>query len=124
MLENIELNSLIARRHEELEVIKSKNILPFEYSYEVDSYSMQIKNSYDEYAEKTVRIAGRLMALRKMGKASFAQIQDKEGRIQIYLKRDELNEQYDLFKLLDIGDIVGVEGFVFKTRTEEIFCSH
>lgn len=120
MLENQELNTLIARRHEELEAIKSKNILPFEYAYEIDSYSMQIKNNYDEYAEKTVKIAGRLMALRKMGKASFAQIQDKEGKIQIYLKRDELNDQYDLFKLLDIGDIIGIEGFVFKTRTEEI----
>jgi lysyl-tRNA synthetase class 2 len=120
MLENQELNTLIARRFEELEAIKSKNVLPFEYAYEVDSYSMQIKNNYNEYAEKTVKIAGRLMALRKMGKASFAQIQDKEGRIQIYLKRDELNEQYDLFKLLDIGDIIGIEGFVFKTRTEEI----
>ena len=120
MLENQELNTLVARRHEELEAIKSKDILPFEYAYDVDSYSMQIKNNFEEYDEKTVKIAGRLMALRKMGKASFAQIQDKEGRIQIYLKRDELKEQYDLFKLLDIGDIIGIEGFIFKTRTEEI----
>ncbi len=124
MLENQpvekDLNTLIVRRHEELEEIKNKGILPFEYEYEVDSSSIQIKNDFDGFENKTVRAAGRLMAIRKMGKASFAQIQDKEGRIQIYLKRDELLEQYDMFKLLDIGDIIGVEGFVFKTRTEEI----
>jgi len=67
-----------------------------------------------------VRIAGRLMAIRKMGKASFAHIQDAQGKIQIYLRRDDLNEQYKAFKLMDIGDIVGVEGFVFKTKTGEI----
>lgn len=60
------------------------------------------------------------MAIRKMGKASFAHIQDKDGRIQIYLKKDEIGEQYDVFKLLDIGDLIGIEGFVFKTKTEEI----
>lgn len=115
-----DLNILIARRHEELQELISKNILPYEYAYDVDAYSLQIKHNYDKYEGKTVKIAGRLMAIRKMGKASFAQIQDRDGRIQIYLKRDELNEMYDVFKLLDIGDIIGVEGFVFKTRTEEI----
>ncbi len=60
------------------------------------------------------------MALRKMGKASFAQIQDRDGKIQIYLRKDDIGDQYSVFKLLDIGDLVGVEGFVFKTRTEEI----
>lgn len=124
MLENQsvekDLNSLIARRHEELEEIKNKGILPFEYEFEVDSYSTEIKNNYDKYDGKNVKIAGRLMAIRKMGKASFAQIQDKDGRIQIYLKRDEIGEQYAMFKLLDIGDIIGIDGYVFKTRTEEI----
>ncbi|MCB9209855.1 MAG: lysine--tRNA ligase [Ignavibacteriales bacterium] len=124
MLENQHLekdiNTLIARRHEELEEIKNKGILPFEYEFDVDSYSVNIKSNYEQLEGKTVKIAGRLMAIRKMGKASFAQIQDKDGRIQIYLKRDEIGEQYDLFKLLDIGDLVGVEGFVFKTKTEEI----
>ncbi len=115
-----ELNILIARRHEELKEIKEKGILPYEYQFGTDSYSMTIKSNYDALEGKTVKIAGRLMAIRKMGKASFAQIQDKEGRIQIYLKRDEIGEQYAMFKLLDIGDLVGVEGYVFKTRTEEI----
>ena len=124
MLENQpiekDLNTLIARRHEELNEIKAKGILPFEYEYDADTFSKQIKSDFDNYVEKTVKIAGRLMAIRKMGKASFAQIQDRDGKIQIYLKRDELGEMYDVFKLLDIGDIIGVEGFVFKTRTEEI----
>jgi len=124
MLENQpadkELNNLIARRFEELEEIKKRGILPFEYEYDVDSYSLQIKSDFENFENKDVKIAGRLMALRKMGKASFAQIQDKDGKIQIYLKRDELGEIYDMFKLLDIGDIIGVEGFVFKTRTQEI----
>ncbi len=124
MLENQsnekELNTLIARRFEELEEIKNKNVRPYEYEYDVDSYSMQIKNDYEKFEGKTVKIAGRLMAIRKMGKASFAQIQDKEGRIQIYLRRDEIGEQYAIFKLLDIGDLIGVEGFVFKTKTGEI----
>ena len=115
-----ELNTLIARRHEELEELKNKGIQPFAYEYDVDSYSAEIKNNYEKYAGKTVKIAGRLMAIRKMGKASFAQIQDEYGRIQIYLRRDEIGDQYAMFKLLDIGDIIGVEGYVFKTRTEEI----
>ena len=115
-----ETNILIERRHEELKEIKNKGILPYEYEFEIDSYSLDIKADYEHYETKDVKIAGRIMALRKMGKASFAHIQDKQGKIQIYLKRDELGEMYDVFKLLDIGDIVGIEGFVFKTRTEEI----
>ena len=115
-----DVNTLIARRFEELEEIKKMNVRPYEYSYDVDTYSKQIKNQFENYEGKTVKVAGRLMAIRKMGKASFAHIQDKDGRIQIYLKKDEIGEQYDVFKLLDIGDLIGIEGFVFKTKTEEI----
>lgn len=115
-----ELNTLIERRFEELDEIQKMGTLPYEYEYDVDTYSKQIKNDFENFENKNVNIAGRLMAIRKMGKASFAQIQDKEGKIQIYLKRDELNEQYAMFKLLDIGDIIGVKGFVFKTKTGEI----
>ncbi|MBL1211965.1 MAG: lysine--tRNA ligase [Ignavibacteriae bacterium] len=113
-------NTLIKRRREELEELTAKNFETYAYSYDVDSYSVSIKNSFTEGEEKNVKVAGRLMALRRMGKASFATIQDKEGRIQIYLRKDEIGEAYDAFKLLDIGDIIGVEGFVFKTRTGEI----
>ncbi|MEG8947403.1 lysine--tRNA ligase [Rosettibacter firmus] len=113
-------NTLIKRRYEELNELISKGILPYAYSYDVNNYSMNIKNNYELYEGKDVRIAGRIMTLRRMGKATFAHIQDNEGRIQIYLKRDDLGDNYDIFKLLDIGDIIGVEGFVFKTKTGEI----
>ncbi|MDH7604340.1 MAG: OB-fold nucleic acid binding domain-containing protein, partial [Melioribacter sp.] len=115
-----EYNSLIQRRYEELNELISKGILPYAYSYDVNNYSMNIKNNYVNYEGKDVRIAGRIMTLRRMGKATFAHIQDNEGRIQIYLKKDDLGDIYDIFKLLDIGDIIGVEGYVFKTKTGEI----
>lgn len=115
-----DVNSLIKRRFEELHELKEKNINPFAYSFDINSNSKDIKENYKEGVEQNVKIAGRIMAIRKMGKASFAHIQDHFGRIQIYLKKDELNEMYDAFKLLDIGDIIGVDGFVFVTKTGEI----
>jgi lysyl-tRNA synthetase class 2 len=121
-VENIQqdLNVLIQRRYEELEELKTKGIEPFAYSFDVDSDSESIKQNYVEGDVKNVKIAGRIMAIRRMGKASFAHVQDHTGRIQIYLKKDEIGEEYDAFKLLDIGDIIGIEGFVFKTKTGEI----
>jgi lysyl-tRNA synthetase class 2 len=115
-----EYNSLMKRRREELDELIKRGILPYAYSYDVDSYSSDIKQNYEKYEGKDVKVAGRIMALRRMGKATFAHIQDSRGRIQIYLKKDELGEMYDVFKLLDIGDIIGVAGFVFKTKTGEI----
>ncbi|MBI4810254.1 MAG: lysine--tRNA ligase, partial [Ignavibacteriales bacterium] len=67
-----------------------------------------------------VSIAGRIMSIRRMGKASFCHVQDSQGKIQVYLKKDDLGSTYDLFKLLDIGDIIGVEGYVFRTKMGEI----
>ena len=113
-------NELVKRRYEELEELKAKGIEPFAYSFDVDSNAEIIKNSFKEGEEHNVKIAGRIMAIRRMGKASFAHIMDHTGRIQIYLKKDEIGDDYDAFKLLDIGDIIGVEGFVFKTKTGEI----
>jgi len=115
-----DVNALIKRRHEELEELKKMGVVPYAYEFDINQYSKNIKDNYEEYEGKDVKIAGRLMAIRKMGKASFAQIQDDKGRIQIYLRKDEIGDQYQAFKLMDIGDIVGVEGFVFKTRTGEI----
>ncbi len=115
-----EYNSLIQRRYEELNELIAKGIQPYAYSYDVNNYSINIKNNFEQYENKDVKIAGRIMAIRRMGKASFAHIQDKEGRIQIYIKRDDIGDYYDNFKLLDIGDIIGVEGYVFKTKTGEI----
>jgi len=115
-----DLGVLIQRRHQELSELKKKGIEPFAYSYDVNSDSDNIKTNFKEDEKRIVRIAGRIMAIRRMGKASFAHIQDYAGRIQIYLKKDDLGENYDVFKLLDIGDIIGIEGYVFKTKTGEI----
>ena len=115
-----DINVLIKRRLEELHELKKMGIETFEYTYEVTSDSEDIIKNYKDDEQRNVKISGRIMALRRMGKASFAHIQDHKGRIQIYLKKDEIGESYDAFKLMDIGDIIGVEGFVFKTKTGEI----
>lgn len=117
---NQDLGVLIQRRYEELYEIKSKGIETYAYSYDLNSDSDNIKNNFSEEEKRIVKIAGRIMAIRRMGKASFAHIQDHLGRIQIYLKKDDLGGNYDIFRLLDIGDIIGVEGYVFKTKTGEI----
>lgn len=114
-----DLNALIKRRYEELDEIRKLNFEPYAYSYDVDSNSKEIKNNFEKYDGKDVKIAGRIMAIRRMGKASFTVIQDNVGKIQIYLRKDELGDSYAAFKLLDIGDIIGIEGFVFKTKTGE-----
>lgn len=115
-----DVNILIKRRFEELQEIKEKNINPYPHNFDVNTNSKEIKENFKEGVELNIKLAGRIMALRKMGKASFAHIQDHTGKIQIYLKKDELGEMYDIFKLLDIGDIIGIEGFVFLTKTGEI----
>jgi lysyl-tRNA synthetase class 2 len=115
-----EFNAIIQRRHDELKELIAKGVMPFAYNYGIDNYSETIKKNFEEYENKIVKVAGRIMTIRRMGKASFAHIQDNEGKIQIYLKKDDVGEYYDVFKLLDIGDIIGVEGFVFKTKTGEI----
>ncbi len=116
-----ELNELRRRRLEELEELKKTGICTYEYKYDVDAHSADIKNNFNKFENNDVSVAGRIMAIRKMGKASFFQIQDKEGRIQIYMRRDDVGvDTYKMFKLLDIGDIVGITGYVFKTKTGEI----
>jgi len=114
------VNDLIKRRLEELEELQQKGFETFAYSFDVTSDSETIKNNFVDGVELNVRIAGRIMAIRRMGKASFAHLQDHNGKIQIYLKKDEIGDSYDAFKLMDIGDIIGVEGFVFRTKTGEI----
>jgi len=115
-----DINVLMQRRLEELKELREKGFQPFAYSYNVTNKAKEIISGYDNYENKDVSVAGRIMAIRRMGKASFAHIQDDSGKIQIYLKKDEIGEAYDAFKLLDIGDIIGIEGFVFKTKTGEI----
>ena len=95
---------------------------PYELvKYPVDAYSEDIKANFEQLENQTVVIAGRMMSKRVMGKASFCNIQDGKGRIQCYVARDEIGEEsYAGFKKLDIGDIIGITGFVFKTKTGEI----
>lgn len=115
------LNDLRKQRIEKMDRIRELNLEPFAYGYDRTNFAADIIAAYRDGTEQTVSVAGRLMAVRRMGKASFAHLMDRSGRIQLYIKRDLLGEEsYDLFKLLDIGDIIGVKGTVFKTRTGEI----
>ncbi len=115
-----EINVLFKRRLEELGELKEKGFEPYAYSFDIDTDSNEIKSNFKEEEKRNVKIAGRIMGIRRMGKASFAHLQDNAGKIQVYLRKDEIGDAYIAFKLLDIGDIIGVEGFVFKTRTGEI----
>jgi lysyl-tRNA synthetase class 2 len=114
-------NQLIFQRKEKLKKLEEMGINPFPYTFDRTHSSAEIKGRFSKLENKTVRVSGRIMSNRLMGKAGFFHIADMEGRIQIYIKKDEVGENmFDLYKILDIGDIVGVEGKVFKTRTEEI----
>ncbi len=116
-----DLNELMLRRREEHDALRALGINPYPYSFDHTAYSRDVIESFVEgQPERRVAIAGRIMSLRRMGKASFCHVEDGKGRIQVYLKQDELGAVYDAFKLMDIGDIVGVEGFVFRTRTGEV----
>jgi len=119
--EQQELNDLMLRRREELQRLLDMNVNPYAYEFPRNAFSQEIIESYNENEPpRTVAVAGRIMSLRRMGKASFCHIQDSRGKIQIYLKKDDLGQMYDAFKLMDIGDIIGVEGFVFRTKMGEI----
>jgi lysyl-tRNA synthetase class 2 len=109
------------RRRDELDEIRKLDVEPYPYSFERTHFSQDIIKSFkDGSPPQNVSVAGRLMAIRRMGKASFAHIQDSQGRIQIYLKKDDLGSIYDAFRLMDIGDIIGVKGFVFRTKLGEV----
>lgn len=113
---------LLKIRQEKLQNLREAGKDPFLITtYDADHHSMDIKEDFDQLENQTVRIAGRIMLKRVMGKASFCHIQDLKGSIQIYLTRDDLGEEeYAEFKKYDVGDIVGVEGFVFRTQKGEI----
>ena len=120
--QELDMNHLIKIRREKLEELREKGKDPFKITkYEKTHTSKEIKDSYESIEGKDVKIAGRIMAKRIMGKASFCHIQDMQGQIQSYVSTNDLGEEnYKEFKTYDIGDIIGIEGFVFKTRTEEI----
>ena len=117
-----DISQLEKVRREKLAELQAAGKDPFQIvKYDQTYHSAQIKRDFDELESETVSIAGRMMFKRVMGKASFCNVQDKEGRIQVYVARDDLGEEaYKEFKRMDIGDIIGVKGFVFKTKTGEI----
>ncbi len=125
-----EQNDLIKRRIEELEEIKKLGINPYPYKFDVSTNSFEIISTFkDPQTEEEIQkqksvvisVAGRIMARRIMGKASFCHIKDEKGKIQIYIRKDDVGDKlYSVFKLLDIGDIIGIHGFVFRTKMGEI----
>lgn len=109
-------------RREKLKKLQEAGRNPFlQETWNVTAHSVDIKDNFDAMEDEEVSIAGRIMAFRQMGKASFIDIQDKQGRIQCYVRKDEIgDEDYEWFKTYDIGDILGLEGTVFKTKHGEI----
>ena len=110
-------------RRSSLAELRALGVEPYPYSFERTRFSDEAAALFDETtpdAHPTASIAGRIMGFRRMGKATFAHLQDEAGKIQIYFKSNELAERYDLLRLLDIGDIIGANGFIFRTRTGEI----
>ena len=116
-----DVNELIRVRREKLAQLQADGKDPFQITqYDVTHHSTEIKDNFEEMEGKTVRIAGRVMSKRVMGKASFCNVQDLKGNIQSYVARDSIGEEsYADFKKFDVGDIVGIEGEVFKTKTGE-----
>lgn len=116
------LSEVLQVRRDKLSELQKMGRDPFKISkYNVSHHSNEVVDNYDSLEGQKVSLAGRIMSKRIMGKASFMHLQDQNGRIQAYVKRDDIGtDEYRLFKTYDIGDIVGIEGFVFKTKTEEV----
>ena len=117
-----DLNQLRRVRRDKLAELQAEGKDPFVITkYDQTHHSQQIKDNYDELEGKEVQVAGRMMSKRIMGKASFCNIQDVQGNIQVYVARDEVGQdEYKAFKKYDVGDILGIKGEVFKTKTGEI----
>lgn len=124
--ESQELSNLLQNRREKMEFFRSKGINPFAYNFKVNASSKLILEKYKNLeqgneSDEEYHLAGRIMLKRGHGKAIFAHIQDEAGRIQIYVKIDNVGqEKFEIFEKIDIGDIIGVHGKVFKTKTGEI----
>ena len=124
----LELSEQEIVRRQSLQELRDMGIDPYPAAeYPTNAFSDEIKANFAEGEERTVCIAGRMMSRRVMGKASFVELQDSKGRIQVYITRDDIcpDENKDLYnkvfkRLMDIGDVIGITGFVFKTQTGEI----
>ena len=115
------LNQIINVRKEKLNKIISKGINPYPPIFKPTHLSGEILSNFKTQEKKLVSLAGRILSILKMGKASFFHLQDNMGKIQIFIKKDDIGEsEYENIQLLDIGDFVGIEGDVFKTKVGEI----
>ena len=108
-------------KRKKLEELREMGRDPFrEETFDVSAWSKDIRDNFDAMEDQEVRVAGRIMAFRRMGKVAFVDMQDKQGRIQIFVARDNIGQdEYNVFKTYDVGDIIGVNGVVFKTKTGE-----
>lgn len=119
--EEKKLNEMLVAKREKLQELKDAGKDPFQISkFDVTHHSIEIKDNFEELEEKEVSIAGRIMSKRRHGKIAFLDLQDSQGRIQIFAKKDVLGDNYEDIKGYDIGDIVGVVGNVFRTEAGEI----
>lgn len=113
-------NDQVARRYEELDELERLGVETYPYAFNRTHSAAAARSQYqDDAPEVSASVAGRIVAIRRMGKATFIHLQDESDRVQVYLKKDDLQD-YDHLRLLDIGDIIGVEGFMFRTRTGEV----
>lgn len=119
--EYLELSEVMKVRREKLAQLREAGVNPFAYAFQRTHQAREVLQNYERLANQAVAIAGRLISLRRMGKASFAHILDDGERVQIYVRSDQVGEAaYETFKLMDIGDFIGVRGEVMKTKTGEI----
>jgi lysyl-tRNA synthetase class 2 len=120
--EDINISEIIKIRYDKLDKLKEEHKNPYETtSFDTDSFAAQINNNFEDYEEKEISIAGRVMAKRGQGKVSFYDLLDSSGRIQLFIKQDLVGEEkYEEIKDYDIGDIIGVSGIVFKTKMGQI----
>ena len=120
-MEQDQLNELMKARRQKMVQLKEKGIEPFGSKFVPSHYSAEVVEQFDVLGNKEVSLTGRLTGIRIHGKATFADLQDYKGRIQVYFRLDQLGEEkYSLIDLFDIGDIIAVEGPVFKTKKGEI----
>jgi lysyl-tRNA synthetase class 2 len=116
-----EFSDLLKLRREKINTLRNLGVNPYTYNFDITHQSDQIIKDFGKLENESVSIAGRVMSVRLMGKAAFFHVQDQQGKIQVYIRNDKVGENaFEVFKLTDIGDFVGVKGIVFKTRTGEI----
>jgi lysyl-tRNA synthetase class 2 len=122
-----EINDLIEQRLKKLFELRELNIDPYDGRFNPEANTLYLKETYEPYSKEQLEnekintsVAGRMMTIRDFGKATFAHIQDSVGKIQIYMRKDILNDKYALVKKLDIGDLIGVKGRLFRTKTNEL----